>query len=164
MIISLNPEYKDIQLDRTKVSHYKNFFKLEKNFDFNTLAFFLDRKEHGNLYSSTGKIKLNKFDVFDEGKFFNDFVKKLLLDKEHKLIDTYLFASLSKTGLSENHADEESVFLFSILGTVIYNVYSETNFTSFFMNVGDLLVIPKKIVHAAIPLCPRIVISVGVYD
>jgi hypothetical protein len=164
LIISLNPEFKDIQLDRTKVSHYKNFFKLEKNFDFNTLAFFLDRKEYGNQYVANGKIKLCNFDVFDEGKFFCNFIKELLLNKNYKTIDTYIFASLSKIALSENHVDKETVFLFSVLGSVIYNVYDQTNFTSFYMNVGDLLIIPKEVVHAAIPLCPRIVVSVGVYD
>ncbi len=164
MIISLNPEYKDVKVDRTKVSHFKDFFKLEKNFDFNTLAFLLDRKENGNYYSPNGKIKLRNFDIFDEGKFFSNFVKNILLNENFTKIDTDLFASMSKIGLSENHQDEESVFLFPLVGSVIYNIYNENNFNPYYMNVGDLLVIPKHIIHAAIPLCPRIVISVGVFD
>jgi hypothetical protein len=164
LIISLNSDFKDIKLDRTKVSHYKNFFKLEKNFDFNTLAFFLDRKENDNQYFLNGKIKLQNFDIFDEGRYFSNFVKDLLLDKNFNKIDTDLFASLSKIALSENHSDIESVFLFPLIGSVIYNVYDETNFTSYYMSVGDLLIIPKHIIHAAIPLCPRIVVSVGVFD
>ena len=91
MIISLNPEFKDVKLDRTKVHCNRNFFKLEKKFDFNTLAFFLDRKEQNNLYSSDGRIKMMNFDVFDEGKFFCKFVKDLL-DKEAKKINTFVFA------------------------------------------------------------------------
>ena len=71
---------------------------------------------------------------------------------------------MSKIGLSENHQDVESVFLFPLLGSVVYNIYNENNFNSYYMNVGDLLVIPKNIIHSAIPLCPRIVISVGVFD
>ena len=164
MIISINPKYKDIKIDRTKVTYLKDFFKLEKNFDFNTLAFFLDRKEHSNTYYPNGKIKMGDFDVFDEGKFFCNFVKDLLLDKNHSKINTYVFASLSKIALSENHSDVESVFLFSLLGSVVYNIYDENSFNSFFLGVKDLLVIPKKVVHSAIPLCPRIVVSVGVYD
>lgn len=164
MIISLNPEYKNIQIDRTKVHFYKNFFKLEKNFDFNTLAFFLDRKEYENCYQPNGIIKLTQFEVFDEGKHFVNIVKDLLLDKEYKRVDTYVFASLSKISISQNHTDIESVFLFPLIGSVVYNIYDQTNHTSYPMNVGDLLVIPKNIVHAAIPLCPRIVISVGVFD
>ncbi len=163
MIISLNPEFKDVKLDRTKVHCNRNFFKLEKKFDFNTLAFFLDRKEQNNLYSSDGRIKMMNFDVFDEGKFFCKFVKDLL-DKEAKKINTFVFASMSKKALSENHTDEESVFLFPVLGSVVYNVYDETTFTPFYLNVGDLLVIPKNVVHSAIPICSRIVVSVGVYD
>jgi len=151
-------------VNRTKVSHYKNFFKLEKNFDFNTLAFLLDRKENDNYYSPNGKIKLRNFDIFHEGKFFSNFVKDLLLDKNFNKIDADIHASMSKIGFSENHQDEESVFLFPLVGSVIYNVYDETNFTSYYMSVGDLLIIPKHIIHAAIPLCPRIVVSIGVFD
>ena len=164
MIISINPRYKDVKVDRKNVSYHKDFFKLEKSFDFNTLAFLLDRKENGNYYSPNGKIKLRNFDIFDEGKFFSNFVKNILLDENFTKIDTDLFASMSKIGLSENHQDEESVFLFPLVGSVIYNIYNENNFNPYYMNVGDLLVIPKHIIHAAIPLCPRIVVSVGVFD
>jgi hypothetical protein len=163
LIISLNPDFKDIKLDRTKVNYYNSFFKLEKSFDFNTLAFFLDRKEKDNDYSSDGKIKLTNFEVFNEGKFFCEFVKNLL-DKEARKINAFIFASMSKIALSENHFDGESVFLFPVLGSVVYNVYNETTFTPFYLNVGDLLIIPKNVVHSAIPICSRIVVSVGVYD
>jgi len=164
VLISLNPEFKDIRLDRTKVVYHKKFFKVEKIFDFNTLAFFLDRYESNNIYTPNGKVQLTNFNRFDEGKFFCDFVKQLLLDSNHREIDADIFASLSKIALSGNHTDKETVFLFPILGSVIYNIYTETDFTSFYMNIGDLLVIPKGVIHAAIPLCPRIVVSVGVWD
>lgn len=163
-MITLTDNHPNTKIDRTKVNFFQKFFTLKKPFDFNTLAFFLDRKEYGNEYFTNGKINLKNFDMFQEGKEFCNIVSELNSNQKYQKIDTYIFASLSKLGLSANHDDVETVFLFSVLGSVIYNIYSEKDFTSFYCNVGDLLVIPKGVIHSAIPLCPRIVVSVGVYD
>jgi cupin superfamily acireductone dioxygenase involved in methionine salvage len=55
--------------------------------------------------------------------------------------------------------------LIGAFGKVIYNIYSEElgKFNSITLEEGDLLIIPKNIEHSAIPLCPRIVISVGIF-
>jgi len=164
VLISIQKEYDKIFLDRTKVTHIPNFFKLSEEFDFNKLVFFLDRLEQNLVISQNGKVKLGDFHIFNEGKEFCNLVSSVLDNKKFQSINTYIFSSLTKSGASGNHHDEESVFLFNVFGSVIYNIYDEKSHKSFLLNQNDFLLIPKKIVHAAIPLGPRIVVSVGVFD
>ena len=164
MFLSLQKEYENITLDKTKVTHIKSFFKLSEELNFNKLVFFLDRLEHHMLCLDHGKVKLEKFSDFSEGKEFCNLVSSLLENKGFQTIDACIFSSLTKSGISINHADKESVFLFNVFGSVIYNIYEERSHTSFLLNPGDFLLVPKSVVHAAIPLEPRIVVSVGVFD
>ena len=57
-----------------------------------------------------------------------------------------------------------TVFLIPTYGDVVYSVYTDKEQHYFLLKKGDLLVIPKGVVHSAIPLNPRIVVSVGVYN
>jgi len=164
VLLSLQKEYSNISLDRTKVTHIPNFFKLSEEFDFNKLVFFLDRFEQNMNILPNGKIKVGQFDVFNEGKEFCNLVSSLLDNKEFKSINAYIFSSLSKCGFTGNHIDEESVFLFNVFGSVVVNIYDQKSHKSFLLNQNDFLLVPKKVVHAAIPLGPRIVVSVGVFD
>lgn len=66
--------------------------------------------------------------------------------------------------MSKTHLDVEGVFLLCTFGKVVYNIYGAVDyFDSILMEKGDLLYIPRNISHSAIPLCPRVVVSIGIF-
>ena len=153
----------DLKLDITKVNHLPNVVEHLDNLDFNKLLFFLDRNEDNFFQNKEHAFKLMQFQTFKQGQDFQTEVKKIY-DYGGEKIDTHVFASLSKKGFSPCHHDEMSVFLIPTHGDVVYNIYTETEQHIFLLKKGDLLTIPKGVVHSAVPLNPRIVVSVGVYN
>ncbi len=82
----------------------------------------------------------------------------------NKKINTHIFASINKFGVAKTHEDHEGVFLLCTFGRVVYNIYATVdNFDSLLMEKGDLLYIPPGTYHSAIPLCPRVIVSIGAY-
>jgi mannose-6-phosphate isomerase-like protein (cupin superfamily) len=153
----------DLKLDITKVNHLPNVVEHIETLDFNKLLLFLDRNEDNFYQKREHAFKLTHFETFKEGQDFQTEVKKIH-DYRGEKIDTYIFASLCKKGITPCHHDEMSVFLIPTYGDVVYNVYTEEGQHIFFLKKGDLLTIPKGVVHSAIPLNSRIVVSVGVYN
>lgn len=149
-------------IDITKITYIENFVSFKEILDFNKLVFFLDRLEP-NIVQHPHKIKLNFFDLLPEGKQIQETIKECFSYNNEKM-NTCLFASLTKQGGTESHMDEETVFLIPTIGQIVYNIYNKHSYESYFLKPGDLLVIPKQIMHAAIPICPRITISVGIFN
>ncbi len=153
----------DLKIDITEVNHLSNVVEHLDDLDFNKLLFFLDRNENNFVQNKEHAFKLMNFQIFKQGQDFQTEVQKIY-DYRGEKINTHIFASLSKKGISYCHHDEMSVFLIPTYGGVVYNIYTETEQHIFLLKKGDLLTIPKGVVHSAIPLNPRIVVSVGVYN
>jgi len=125
-------------------------------------VYYLDFSEEFSFVEDN-KIKIVNFDRFDEIKSIQDEITSYFKCSSKK-INTHFYASLNKFGITKTHVDPESVFLLCTFGKVIYNVYSSVDsFDTILMEKGDLLYIPSGIVHSAIPIGPRVVISIGVF-
>lgn len=149
-------------LNFTKSFFLKDFFKLEKDFDFNQLTFYLDMNETEVQFLDS-KIVMRKLNRISEIQQLQDRITNYFEINASK-IDTDLYGSLNKYGVSPTHSDEESVLIFCTYGRVVYNLYEEDTYSSFLLEKGDIIYIPKFIAHAAIPLGPRICMSVGIHD
>lgn len=163
-MLLINKEFENTKFKLDKIQFVKSFCTFEKEFTFNEFFNFADKLEY-QLEIYGPKLKLKDFNKFSFGKQLNELWKnKLNLAKNIK-IDTYVFASLTKLGISESHVDEETVFLIPAYGEVFYTLYlNEKEQLNYFLEVGDLLIIPKGIMHAAIPIKPRIVFSTGIFN
>lgn len=159
-MIQLNQE---LNLDLSVVNYCEKVLTHTNNFDFNVFFNILDRNEENFFQKKDHSFKLTNFQNTHQGQQYQETVKSMF-DYQQQNIDTYVFASFSKLGITPNHSDTMTVFLIPTYGEVVYSVYSETEQNYFLLKKGDLLTIPKGIIHSAIPLNPRIVVSVGVYN
>lgn len=164
MIIKINEQWKDQKFDLQQVVFCPQFFSIEDPIDFNRLASISDVCESGVVDKKNPTlIKIKNLEEIKDLSNVENLIKTLLLDNFK--LDTDIFASFNKHGITNTHDDFESVFLIPTYGLVNYVIYEEERFLqNFQMKLGDLLVIPKHIKHSAIPLSPRIVVSVGVYN
>ena len=164
MILKVNEEFKDQKFDLKQVYFFSKFFSIQNPIDFNRLTSIMDVYEDRIVdLKKPNLIKMLNLQIMPDALDIQNTIKGLLTESFN--MNTAIFASLNKNGISETHHDMESVFLIPTHGLVNYVIYEGEKFIrSFQLGVGDLLVIPKNITHSAIPLCPRIVISVGVYN
>ena len=155
----------ELNLNIREVNFLQDVLTHDDSLDFNRFFNFLDRNETDFIRKTDHSCKMKGFEKFEEGQQFEKVVKSTFDLKSFniKLIDTYIFASYNKFGITTNHTDDDTtVFLIPTYGDVVYSVYDKTKQQFFVMKKGDLLIIPKGVVHSAIPLNPRIVVSVGI--
>ena len=144
----------------------KNFCSFKEPIDFNFLSKLLD---NNNLESHISSNWLNSY-VFESVFKINNVEKEtffkeifnLLNEKynqENKKSDLYIFFSMVSGTKSITHKDNYDVIIIGLYGTTIYRVENE----HFTVEPGDLLRIPKNVIHKAIGLTPRIILSYGIY-
>jgi len=151
-----------------KIEHKKNFFNFEKIFDFNELATLVDRNGFQSEFTSPNvnkdfilecpiRIKNIQTDFYFNQIFF-------LLNEEYnkKNFETniFLFFSFTGGGKSLAHKDIEDVIIVGLYGKTMYIIENE----QYLIEKGDLISIPKGMVHRGIGLTPRIILSFGVYN
>tara|TARA_R110002012_G_scaffold108670_1_gene251450 strand:- start:3439 stop:3924 length:486 start_codon:yes stop_codon:yes gene_type:complete len=156
---------KSVEIDNftfPKPHFFKDFFTLNEEIDFNKTVFYLDFSEKFSTVKDC-RIEITTVDRFDEIKSIQDKIISYFKCPNEK-INTNIYASLNKFGVTKTHVDVEGVFLLCTFGKVIYNIYSSVdNFDSIFMKKGDLLYIPSGFFHSAIPLGPRVIVSIGIF-
>jgi len=144
----------------------KNFCSFKEPIDFNFLSKLLDNNNFESYISSNW---LNSYvfeSVFkisnvEKETFFKE-IFNLLNEKynqENKKSDLYIFFSMVSGTKSITHKDNYDVIIIGLYGTTIYRVENE----HFTVEPGDLLRIPKNVIHKAIGLTPRIILSYGIY-
>ena len=144
----------------------KNFCSFKEPIDFNFLSKLLD---NNNLESHISSNWLNSY-VFESVFKINNVEKEtffkeifnLLNEKynqENKKSDLYIFFSMVSGTKSITHKDNYDVIIIGLYGTTIYRVENE----HFTVEPGNLLRIPKNVIHQAIVLTPRIILSYGIY-
>jgi hypothetical protein len=163
-LIKINSNFLGSSYLFDKVQYFPKFCNFESSLNFDTFVFLSDKLEESVFIEQHGKLKI---ELFEKTFLGEQIITELnnCFDLNNKKIDLHLYGSIIKKGLTYNHIDREDVLLIGAFGKVIYNIYSEElgKFNSITLEEGDLLIIPKNIEHSAIPLCPRIVISVGIY-
>jgi ribosomal protein L16 Arg81 hydroxylase len=150
------------------MSHFKKkFLKIEPVFDFNKLSQFLDKNNFKSIISSN---YLNDFilesvfqirSVQNTSEFnsvFNELNKNF--NKESLRSDLDIFFSMVSGASSITHSDNYVVFIINLFGKVVYKVGNDI----ITLEAGDLIHIPKNIIHKAIGLTPRIILSFGIRD
>jgi len=150
------------------MSHFKKkFLKIEPVFDFNKLSQFLDKNNFKSIISSN---YLNYFileSVFqirsiqntsEFNSVFNELNKNF--NKESLRSDLDIFFSMVSGASSITHSDNYDVFIINLFGKVVYKVGNDI----ITLEAGDLIHIPKNIIHKAIGLTPRIILSFGIRD
>lgn len=161
-MIEISENVKIDNFSFTKPFYYKEFFTLNQEVDLNKAVHYLDFLEKFSNVNNC-RIEITGLDRFDEIKAIQDKIITFFKCPNQK-INTNLYISLNKYGVTNTHVDVESVFLLCTYGKVVYNVYNSVeNFDSILMRKGDLLYIPRNIYHSAIPLSPRAVVSIGIF-
>jgi mannose-6-phosphate isomerase-like protein (cupin superfamily) len=145
----------------------KNFLKTESVFDFNKLSQFLDKNNFKSIISSN---YLNDFilesvfqirsiqNTLEFNNIFNELNKNF--NKENLRSDLDIFFSMVSGSSSITHSDNYDVFIINLFGKVVYKVGGDI----ITLEPGDLIHIPKNIIHKAIGLTPRIILSFGIRD
>lgn len=150
-----------------KVTLVKNFVSLEKNYDFNFLFDFLEKSDFAIDCKGEDNFFKNNFQVktiennFPDFMFLLDFIRKALNYKPtpHDEAD-FFFSFKSNSGLS--HRDREDVFIISLYGKTLYKILDNTN-GMFVLEKGDMLHIPKNILHKVVSISERLVVSIGLF-
>jgi ribosomal protein L16 Arg81 hydroxylase len=143
----------------------KNFFSFKEKFDFNSLSNLLDRNNLINRVSSNWIQDYIMDSVFKVKNVEKDFyfyeIFNLLnnqFNKLNKQTDLFLFFSLVSGNRSITHRDNYDVYIIGLHGKTFYKVEEK----EFLLEEGDMLCIPKNMLHKAIGLTPRICLSYGV--
>jgi hypothetical protein len=145
----------------------KKFCSFEKPIDFNFISELLNKNNFQSKLSSNWngeRILESVFKIQDiqVDYFFNGLYNQLnnSYNKFNKKTDLYLFFSLIAGNKSIVHRDQYDVYILNLYGKVLYTVENK----DYFLDVGDLIIIPKNELHIAISLTPRICLSFGIYE
>tara|TARA_R100000306_G_C4339415_1_gene124423 strand:+ start:352 stop:879 length:528 start_codon:yes stop_codon:yes gene_type:complete len=160
-----------------KLTYVKNFTVFDPKFDLNYLGEFIHR--YGNVstmwrqqpedpYQPQPSYQLNEnFTVrkLEDRSHFHPYL--LFLDNLFRQPNAYqptnCYMHVSFSSLSgPPHYDTEDVFIIGMHGTTIIQTLPEKE--NFFIEEGDLIFLPIYKEHKGIPLTPRIVMSVGMYN
>lgn len=166
--INVSLDQQDLNsIKNKKVTLVKNFVSFDKNYDFNLVLDFLEKSDFdincmgaANFFKSNFQVKKieNNFPNFI---FLMNFIRKALNYKSTPEDEVdFFFSFKSNSGLS--HRDREDVFIISLYGKTIYKILDDTN-KIFLLEKGDMLHIPKNILHKVVSLSERIVISIGFF-
>jgi len=150
------------------IEYKKKLINFERTFDFNELANFVDRNGFESEFTSPNihkdfileyPIKIKKI---QSDSYFNElyFLLNQEYNKKNYEADFFLFFSFTGGGKSLAHKDLENVIIIGLYGKTIYIVENK----EYLIEKGDLISIPKGIVHRAIGLSPRIILSFGIYN
>jgi hypothetical protein len=151
-----------------KVTHVKNFASLDREYDFNLIAQFLEERNDDVLIKTgIGKLRdvyqmMRVTDYLPEFRIFFDFLLKTFKYKPDSRDAVELFFSFV-TQSGPAHADIENVFIIGLKGKVIYRIY-EGKIFDYEINKGDMIFIPRDIYHKVVGITPRIIASVGFFD
>jgi ribosomal protein L16 Arg81 hydroxylase len=150
------------------IEYKKNFINFEKTFDFNELTNLIDRNGFQSEFTSDNVNKNYilecpiKIKNVESDSFFNNIY--FFLNKEHNIknlkTNIFLFFSFTGGGKSLAHKDEENVIIIGLYGKTMYIIKDK----EYLIEKGDLIKIPKGIVHRAVGLSPRIILSFGIYN
>jgi hypothetical protein len=146
---------------------FKKHFKFEKSFDFNELAYMIDRNNfktdlNGNwnpsfIFDNAINIKNTQHDIFFSNLYSH-------LENKHnpnKLkSDIHVFFCMSSGGKSVAHFDLYDVYIIGLHGKTMYRNDKE----EVFVEEGDVLYLKKGEEHRAIGITPRIIASYAFYD
>jgi|TARA_R100000455_G_scaffold30965_1_gene23016 hypothetical protein len=149
------------------IDHKKDIFKFEKTFDFNELAKLLDSAE---LFSRFVSDNVNpsfilespiKIEGVEKISYFQGIFNYLNKNYNTQNIknNVYLFFSFTAGSKGLAHSDIEDVVIVGLYGKTLY-IIDEKNYI---IEKGDMIKIPKGVVHRGIGLEPRIILSFGVY-
>ena len=106
---------------------------------------------HNSIFSHTFQI-----DNTEKNEFIFNFTNNLKNNlTEYDFKTHHLFVSFQKS-MGTTHIDQETVFITGLYGKTIYKVGKNEQFI---VEPGDILIIPKGIVHVACSLGPRIILS-----
>ena len=75
-------------------------------------------------------------------------------------LHTYISLSSASNG-SGRHTDDESVWCLQAIGQTLFRVWENGKKHEYVLSAGDMLYIPSKLEHEAIPLSARVLLSYG---
>ena len=150
------------------IEYKKKLICFKKTFDFNELANLLDRNGFQSEYTSDNvnqkyilecpiKIKNVETDFFFNQLYY--FLNQEY-NKKNLKSNVFLFFSFTGGGKSLAHQDLEDVIIIGLYGKTLYIIENK----EYLIEEGDLILIPKGVVHRAIGLTPRIILSFGMYN
>lgn len=155
------------RIKNKKITYIKKFTQNLNNYNFDILASLIDdysltvlnKSNNASNFNGTWQVR-NAHEVNNDFFVFADFFYKIFkyTPEVRDGVDLF-FSFVTNTGGS--HVDKEDVFLIGMYGKTIYRM-TNTN-KDYLLEYGDLLYIPKGIVHRALSLTPRIVMSIGFY-
>ena len=142
----------------------KKYIKFNKSIDFNFIS---DVIYSGNYKSQISSRYLNEyilesiFQIKTIDDVFGDLLTKLNQEynKYNHKSDLDNFYSMVAGTKSNTHKDSYEVYIIGGKGRTLYKIGNK----EYIVEPGDLLHIPSNVVHTAIGLDPRIIISYGIY-
>ena len=163
-----------VSIKENKITLIKNFFELERKYDFNLLSQLMEENKLKVIEKTNIGFLKDVFQMCDirnclpEFKIFFDFLSKLfkyqtnleLLKQGYADEVDIFFSFVSQVGYP--HVDEEDIFILGLKGKTIYRVFSNIN-EDYVIEEGDMIFIPKGLKHKVIGLTPRIIASIGFY-
>ena len=167
--LALTPELISKIKEGKEVVYIPNFTDIKQDTDFNFLADLLERNELGSEHKNpkdrppfqggvlSGQLQIRNVEIDD---FFRQYLN--LFDEtfgaDGRWADVHLHLTfMALSGAS--HHDHEDVFIIGLHGHTIYKVYGHGNYD---IRKGDFIYIPPNIVHKAIAMEPRIIMSIGI--
>ena len=102
MILKVNDEFKDQKFDLKKVYFFSKFFSIQNPIDFNRLTSIMDVYEDRIVdLKKPNLIKMLNLQIMPDALNIQNTIKGLLTESFN--MNTAIFASLNKNGISETH-------------------------------------------------------------
>ena len=151
--------------ERKEVVHISNFTEIKQETDFNFLAQLLERNELSTQFKSPhfeDRILQSQIQVKNVEKdiFFSTYLNifNSIFNPDKKKSDIHLHLSFMALS-GAPHKDWEDVYIIGLYGHTIYKVYGHGDYS---IRKGDFIYIPPHILHKAIAMEPRIIMSIGI--
>ena len=151
--------------ERKEVVHISNFTEIKQETDFNFLAQLLERNELSTQFKSPNfedRILQSQIQVKNVEKdiFFSTYLNifNSIFNPDKKKSDIHLHLSFMALS-GAPHKDWEDVYIIGLYGHTIYKVYGHGDYS---IRKGDFIYIPPHILHKAIAMEPRIIMSIGI--
>ena len=160
-----------VSIVNRKLTCIKNFYNLEKEYDFNYLSKTLNSNQLDSRFFNKPSLQPSLSDTWQIMGVSNcdqlllswqDLIMKLGQYSFHQKDRMDFFVSF-ESNVGVPHVDKEDVFILGLHGKTVYTIFNK-ELLEITIERGDMVYIPSGIMHRSISMTPRIIASLSLWS
>tara|TARA_E500000318_G_C3561504_1_gene213669 strand:+ start:2062 stop:2580 length:519 start_codon:yes stop_codon:yes gene_type:complete len=160
-----------VSIINRKLTWIKNFYNLEKEYDFNYLSKTLNSNQLVSRFFNKPSLQPSLSDTWqimdvsgcDELLLsWQDLIMKLGQYNFHQKDRMDFFVSF-ESNVGVPHVDKEDVFILGLHGKTMYTIFDK-ELSEIIIEKGDMVFIPSGIMHRSISITPRSIASLSLWS